>query len=277
MADANATKTPLSYSQLKEFLKEDEELDALAHREYQADIGKFGWLVATTHPVLCTVTSVLASYNAAPTVGAAKAVKHVYRYLVHAKDLCLVNDPDVSGGFEIWSDSDFAGMYGVNGDIRSRSGSALTYNGMIFAWRSAFQSCKMTSYTSGDEFSIDSEIAQATAGSEVYAMAETMKLARHFGFVAEEKDIKFTYPIEIKVDASAAKGFAESVGKVSKMKHIDVRMGWVKELRNRDLVTFTRVPGTENLADFFTKLLLGIQFTKWEGAMMQKLPLAKGA
>ena len=249
----------------------------MAHREYQADIGKFGWLVATTHPVLCTVTSILASYNAAPTVGAAKAVKHVYRYLVHAKDLCLVNDPDVSGGFEIWSDSDFAGMYSVNGDIRSRSGSALTFNGMIFAWRSAFQSCRMTSYTSGDEFSIDSEIAQATAGSEVYAMAETMKLARHFGFVAEEKGIKFTYPIEIKVDASAAKGFAESVGKVSKMKHIDVRMAWVKELRNRNLVTFERVPGTENLADFFTKLLLGVQFTKWEAAMMQKLPLAKGA
>ena len=70
---------------------------------------------------------------------------------------------------------------------------------------------------------------------------------------------------------------AESVGKVSKMKHIDVRMAWVKELRNRNLVTFERVPGTENLADFFTKLLLGVQFTKWEAAMMQKLPLAKGA
>ena len=61
------------------------------------------------------------------------------------------------------------------------------------------------------------------------------------------------------------------------MKHIDVRMAWVKELRNRNLVTFERVPGTENLADFFTKLLLGVQFTKWEAAMMQKLPLAKGA
>ena len=76
----------------------------------------------------------------------------------------------------------------------------------------------------------------------------------------------------IGVDASAAKGFADSIGKKTRMKHIDVRRDWVKQLRDRSIVEFERIPGTENVADFFTKILDKEDFIRYEDRMMGWLP-----
>ena len=190
--------------------------------------------------------------------------------------MCLVNDPQVQSGFKIYSDSDFAGMYSVNGEVRSRSGSILCYDGMPVAWRSSFQSCRMTSMS--DPYAItDADIAISTGYGETVAMGETLKLGTHMSYVGDEMGAKLTYPLNIYVDASAAKGFADSVGKNTRMKHIDVRRAWIKQLRDRDFVRFMRVPGTENLADFFTKLLVGSIFTRYELEMMQWLPEERSA
>ena len=108
-------------------------------------------------------------------------------------------------------------------------------------------------------------------------MGETLKLGTHMSYVGDEMGAKLTYPLNIYVDASAAKGFADAVGKNTRMKHIDVRRAWIKQLRDRDFVRFMRVPGTENLADFFTKLLVGSIFTRYELEMMQWLPEERSA
>ena len=64
------------------------------------------------------------------------------------------------------------------------------------------------------------------------------------------------------------------------MKHIDMRLAWIKLLRDRTKVDFRRVPGITNVADFFTKLLGREDFNRWASILMAKLPeflLAMGA
>ena len=52
------------------------------------------------------------------------------------------------------------------------------------------------------------------------------------------------------------------------MKYIDVRRGWVQELRDRKMVELVKVLGTENLADYFTKLLEKVDYERFKGRMM---------
>ena len=77
--------------------------------------------------------------------------------------------------------------------------------------------------------------------------------------------------IEIQVDAGAAVGFINNTGTVGRMKHIDLREGWIDILRNKQL-KYKRVAGTENPADFFTKVIVGPNLRQVENNLMGGTP-----
>ena len=56
-----------------------------------------------------------------------------------------------------------------------------------------------------------------------------------------------------------------------KMKHLDLRDAWIQRLRNKKIVDIVKVLGTENGADFLTKLLSRAEFCKHEDQLMTKL------
>ena len=56
-------------------------------------------------------------------------------------------------------------------------------------------------------------------------------------------------------DAKVALTFMENSALKTRMKHIDVRQHWVKQLRDTDLVVGVKVPTEDNLADLGTKVL----------------------
>ena len=53
------------------------------------------------------------------------------------------------------------------------------------------------------------------------------------------------------------------------MKHIDMRDGWVQQLRDHSKVKFHKIAGTDNDADFFTKVL---PIPAFEKAMSKMMP-----
>ena len=57
------------------------------------------------------------------------------------------------------------------------------------------------------------------------------------------------------VDATAAIGKVQGPCGGGKIEHIDLRADWIKELRDLSICILEKVPGEENLADGFTKLL----------------------
>ena len=128
---------------------------------------------------------------------------------------------------------------------------------MIFK---CLQQCKSTEatedYTPVDEDAdSDPHIATASADSEVHAAADAAKMGLHEKYFCEEIEIPVSKKIRIGIDAGAAMGFIENTGTVGRMKHIDLRSGWVDTLRNKDELEFYKVSGDENTADFFTKIL----------------------
>ena len=101
--------------------------------------------------------------------------------------------------------------------------------------------------------------------------ANAAKLATHFKYVCEETDIKVPKKVAITIDAAAAEGFIQNTGKIGRMKHIDLREAWVKDLRDRQHIEFIRKTGPENPADFFTKIITGSQFKAAEDRLMVSL------
>ena len=55
------------------------------------------------------------------------------------------------------------------------------------------------------------------------------------------------------------------------MKHIDLRDAWIQRLRSKKIVDIVKVAGTENKADFFTKLLTRAEFCKGEARLMTRI------
>jgi len=269
MAQCNESKTPLTRESLRA-MHMDQEITANKQgiKRYQTVIGDGNWLVQTTHPTLATATSVLAGYSKAPPETADGILQHYLRYLKRAARFGLVNDHTNKEGFVVSSDSDWAGLYSTTGETRSRSGSCITLDGMPISWGSQHQKCVGTSYKEGLD---EAEVAQSSAEGELYAAADTLKLALHMSYVADELKIPMPSPLIMLVDATAAIGKIQGPRGGGKLKHIDLRQDWIKLLKNRKIVEVVKVPGEANPADCFTKILGRVAFNKSESELVGRI------
>jgi hypothetical protein len=148
------------------------------------------------------------------------------------------NTPDV---FNFFTDSNH---YGKG---RSQTGIIVLLNGAPMHWRSNRQPVT----------------ADSPAVSEIYALKEGVKDGRLIQWVAEEMGIVTAYPFTVCVDNSQAISFQADTCPNSKIRgSIDMRIAWVKELRDLDIVATQYVEASSNLADLFTKCFMGPAFGK---------------
>ena len=96
------------------------------------DNGRFGWLAQTTHLGLAVATSI--SQGLAPTQGTKQVSELIYQWIQAHKHDGLLSKCDDYSGLQISSDSDWAGMHSVTGEVRSRTGTMIRYNGMPIWW-----------------------------------------------------------------------------------------------------------------------------------------------
>ena len=90
--------------------------------------------------------------------------------------------------------------------------------------------------------------------------------------MAEELEIPLAQKIIIGINAGAALGFIRNTSTCSgNLKHINLRLAWVQQIRNRSLVEFEKIPGTENPAHLFTKVQGLSVFQQMEAQLMKKL------
>ena len=204
--------------------------------------------------------------------GTLEALKHLFRYLQGKKDFALVRRVGNNQGLAIHSDSDWAGLYtiSIGQELRSRTGIYITYNGMAVTWKSYFQQCVSTNYDKRAEDSVD-VFATSSAEAEIHAATDAVKEGLHLKYIAEELSIYVPNKIRVGVDAGAAIGFINNTGSPQRLKHIDLRLAWVNQLRDHSRVEFVKVIGTENPADFFTKIQGYPAFKEAEERMMQRL------
>ena len=285
MENCKPSSVPLTHDILKEMGQCKEFMDAEEKTKYKSDLGKFQWIVETTHPMMATAVSIMASFGSNPPVVAAKGITMMYRWLKHTRSFALTHMAPRGTGFQASADADWAGMYRINGDTRSRTGSTITYDGFMVAWRSGFQNCKATGYKEGQMLpdldpgsaaQLMPYYATSTGDAEGYALGETVKFGKNVVHVGDELGISIPLPFTVGTDSTAAQGFIKNVGKASGMRHVDARCDWVQSLRNGKVVEIVKIPGTDNLADGFTKLLLAGKHREFINRCGVKLHFAQG-
>ena len=255
LTDCNAATMPISKSMLKTAAEQREDEDYVTAEEktlHEHYIGEFNWLNLTTHPSIAVATSIMGSYNGSPSPENLNMCKHMVRYLKGTATRGLVRVFQDNSGVECWCDSDHAGLHGLTGERRSRLGFLITYNGMPVIWKSVWIKAICTS--SGE--------------AETYALSEALKALIYICNVGSELGIKMESRPRIHVDATAALGFAAKTKGVGRMKHIDLREGWVRQLLSADKADLVKVDGKMNKADQLTKILGRSEFQAGEDELM---------
>ena len=102
--------------------------------------------------------------------------------------------------------------------------------------------------------------------AEIYALSETVRAARLLVWRCEEMGLKITLPLCIQVDNYASIAFQNSTCLQSRVRGcIDMREGWVKELRDKEEVRTRKVNTDDNKADILTKCFPTYKFKRLVG------------
>ena len=258
------TKPPLTRQMLQTAMALDTPLDQEGITLRQQHQGRFGWLVQTTHPGLAVAHSVMSSMP--PIAGVLEVAHCIYQWIQAHKQDGLISRAGNDSGFTFYSDSDWAGLHNITGEVRSRTGFLATFNGMPIDWYTGLQKTIVSNWT--EEVP---HIATSSANAETVAGADSLQRSLHLSYIAKELQFNVPHPLIIYIDATAAIGFIENTGGGGKMKHLDIKEGWIQLLRDRDIAEFWKIEGPLNLADFFTKLNDRIIFDQ-QYAMIQYIP-----
>jgi hypothetical protein len=98
-------------------------------------------------------------------------------------------------------------------------------------------------------------VALSTVEAEYVAMsrcAQQMVWMHHW---LDEVEIKHSLPGVIKGDNRGAIALTKNTKNHGKVKHIDMRHHYIRELVQSDIITLEQVASANNLADLFTKSL----------------------
>ena len=201
--------------------------------------------------MLAAYTSIAGKYDQQPVESCTILQKSLLRYLKGQQNMCLVPEEGNQEGIRYYSDTDFAGLFAVDGEYRSRYGVLVTYNGMPVAYKSGWIDSKQKG---------EAAIKLSSGEAEVCGASEALQLCKHMQYIARELGLKVPERINIGVDASVVVAFANNTQCKSKMKHVNMRWGWVQELKDQDTVRLIKIPGDVNWADGLTKVLKGPRF-----------------
>lgn len=204
---------------------------------YRSAVGNLTY-VLHTRPEISFALCEVARYVENPGPAHYVALKRIFRYLKGTVDYGILysRSPDGNVVLSGASDSDWAG------DIDSRkstSGYVFNIGSGTVTSKSKKQSCT----------SLSSCQAEAVAGSSAGQEAVWLRhVLRDLGF--EQKE-----PTRIDMDNTGAISFSENQTHHSRMKHIDLRKFFLRELIDQKAVRLSKVSSSQNPADILTKNL----------------------
>jgi hypothetical protein len=155
---------------------------------------------------------------------------------------------------EIYSYTD-ASHASISGDMRSISGAVTFLQG-----NPVLISCQ-----------IQKTVATSSTESELVAATEAAKDVRHVQILIGELGPEINTPSRIHVDSQGAGFIASNDKNSSRTRHVEIKHFFCRELVAALFVVFGYVPGTDNVADMFTKALERIKYAEYAGVLMSTL------
>ncbi|GKB07022.1 hypothetical protein Tco_0835255 [Tanacetum coccineum] len=207
--------------------------------KYHNMVGALMYLTAS-RPDIVHATCYCARYQARPTEKHLKEVKRIFRYLKNTIHMGLWYPKDT--GFELtaFSDSDHAGCL----DTRKSTSGGIQFLGgdKLVSWSSKKQDCTSMSTAEAEYVSLSACCAQV-----LWMRTQLTDYGFHFD------------KIPMYCDSKAAIAIPCNPVQHSRMKHIDVRYHFIKEIVEKGIVDFF-VRTEYQLADLFTEALSQDEF-----------------
>lgn len=253
MQDCNGARTPMDekarLSSTMSPTTEDEKAE-MKNVPYREAVGKLLYLSIATRPDISYAVGVLCRFNDNPGKEHWLAVKRVIRYLKATKDYKLSYSPSMTSEeiFMTHSDADLGGNVD---NARSTAGFVMTVGGGAVMWGSRLQRHVSLSST-------ESEYTTAAAtGCEIMWMRDFL----------DEIGYDVSGASTLYLDSNSALQVAKNPEHQSTMKHVNRNYHWIRERVADGDIRLVHVPGTDNVADIFTKPLGFVKFDKFRSML----------
>ena len=216
--------------------KTDSEQKEMSDKPYRSILGSVMWGQLATRPDLSFAVSLLARFQANPGLGHWSALLHVVGYIKSTLDLGLMYSRDYDISPTAFVDADFGGCRDTR---RSTSGYVFLMSGGAVTWSSKRQTT----------------VALSTVEAEYVAMSRCAQQMAWMHSWLDEIEVEHSLPGLIKGDNRGAIALTKNTKDHSKVKHIDIRHHYIRDLLKSGTITLEQVPSADNLADLFTKPL----------------------
>ena len=214
--------------------KTDSERAEMKDKPYRSVLRSVMWGQLATRPDLSFSVSLLARFQADPGIEHWRALLHVIGYIKNTIDYGLT----YSRGHDIsptaFVDADYGGCRDTR---RSTSGFVFLMAGGAVTWSSKRQAT----------------VALSTVEAEYVAMSRCAQQMAWMQNWLDEVEIIHSLPGVIKGDNRGAIALTKNTKDHGKVKHIDIRHHYIRELFRANKITIEQVPSADNLADLFTK------------------------
>jgi hypothetical protein len=214
----------------------ESEIREMQDKPYRSILGSVMWGQLATRPDLAFAVSLLARFQSNPGLNHWSALLHVVGYIKNTIDYGLTYSREYDITPTAYADADYGGCMDTR---RSTSGYVFTMAGGAVTWSSKRQAT----------------VALSTVEAEYVAMSRCAQQMNWMHSWLDEVDVKYSLPGIIKGDNRGAIALTKNTKDHGKVKHIDIRHHYIRDLIKSGIISIEQVPSAENLADIFTKPL----------------------
>ncbi len=216
--------------------KTDSEKQEMIDKPYRPVLGSVMWGQLATRPDLLFTVSLLSRFQANPGIKHWKNLLHVVGYIRNTIDYGLTYSRDADLTPLAYVDADYGGCRNTR---RSTLGFVFTMAGGAVTWSSKRQAT----------------VALSTVEAKYVVMSRCVQQMVWMQTWLDEVEIEHIEPGVIKGDSRRAIALAKTTKDHGKVKHIDIRHHYLRELVKSEAVVFEQIPSHDNITDLFTKPL----------------------
>jgi len=210
---------------------------------YQQVIGSLLYIMIGTRPDIAYAVTKLSQFAANPTQDHLNRALYICRYLLGTSDYALVFNGKSNGGLIAYADSDWASDPITR---KSTTGYLVKLANGVFCWNSRAQK----------------SIALSSTEAEYMSLSDTSRQVVWIRTLFKEIGIDLG-PIPLCGDNQGSIFLASNPVQEKRIKHIDLRYHYIREIIRQKQIELLFIEGAENPADLFTKNLGRIKFLKF--------------
>jgi hypothetical protein len=207
-------------------------------KPYRELLGSVMWGQLATRPDLSYAVSVLSRFQTNAGIEHWRALLHVLGYIRNTLNYGLIYSRDGSSGLLPvgYADSDYAACHDTR---RSTSGHVFVMAGAPVCWSSKRQAT----------------VALSTVEAEYISLTRAAQQQKWMHAWMSEVNLEQPLPGTLYCDNQGAVDLTKNTKSHSKVKHIDIRHHYIRELVHNGELKVNFIRGDENPADLFTKPL----------------------